>query len=268
MRIDGAIESILRQDRLVVLAFLFTVMVASWAYLLTGAGMDLSAFELTRVNRLAEPMAGMATGGASWTPGHAVVMFLMWWIMMIAMMLPGATPMILLFAAVNRRQRQRGNPYVPTTMFTATYLAAWAGFSLMATTLHWLAGETGLLAPGMVMTSPVHGAVLLIAAGLYQLTAIKRACVRHCRAPAVYLASHWRPGMRGALVLGLRHGVFCLGCCWFLMLLLFYGGVMNLYWITGLAGYVVLEKTIPAGHWLDGFLGVALVAWGILLIAP
>jgi len=259
---DSVVEALLRRDRLIVLASLFAVMAASWAYLLAGAGMEMSAFELTRMSR----MAGPAADAASWTVGHAAVMFFMWWIMMIAMMLPGATPMILLFAAINRRQRQGNGTCVPTSIFAATYLLAWAGFSGAATLLHWQADESGLLAPGMVMPGPVPGAILLIAAGLYQLTPIKQACVRHCRLPAAWIAAHWRPGKRGALVMGLQHGAYCLGCCWFLMLLLFYGGVMNLYWIAGLAAYVMLEKVLPAGHWLDRGLGVVLVGWGGWLV--
>lgn len=268
MRIDGTVENLLRRDRLIVLGTLCAVIAASWAYLLAGAGMGMSAVEMTRMSLMAEPMlAGAAAETMPWTPGYAVVMFLMWWVMMIAMMLPGATPMILLFAAVNRGRRKHGNPHVPTTLFAATYLLAWAGFSLAATVVHWLLSEAGMLAPGMVLSTPDQGAVLMIAAGLYQLTPIKQACVKHCRLPAAYLASHWRPGTRGALIMGLQHGVYCLGCCWFLMLLLFYGGVMNLYWITALAAYVLLEKAIPAGHRLDRGLAAVLIVSGIWLIA-
>ncbi|WP_417531270.1 DUF2182 domain-containing protein [Marinobacter lipolyticus] len=241
---DQGLERVLRRDRWVVLALLTVVIVASWSYLLAGAGMDMSAMAST-----------------DWSPGYAIIMFLMWWIMMIAMMLPGATPMILLFASVNRRQRTSGNPYVPTTLFTASYLLAWAGFSLLATVLHWGIKQAGLLAD-MALTNQLLGAGILMAAGIYQLTPLKQACLRHCRMPAMYIATHWRPGTRGAFIMGLQHGVFCLGCCWVLMLLLFFGGVMNLYWIAGLAVYVLIEKTIPTGNWLDYGLGVVLVAVG------
>lgn len=246
---DQSVERLLHKDRRVVLALLIAVTLASWTYLLAGAGMDMSAMETT-----------------NWSPGYAVVMFFMWWIMMIAMMLPGATPMILLFASVNRRQREQGNPYVPTTLFTASYLLAWAGFSLVATALHWTILQAGLLAH-MAITSEFLGAGILITAGAYQLTPLKQACLRHCRMPAMYIATHWRSGPRGAFIMGLQHGAFCLGCCWVLMLLLFVGGVMNLYWIAGLAIYVVFEKTIPAGNWLDYTLGVALIVAGVWLLA-
>jgi predicted metal-binding membrane protein len=110
------------------------------------------------------------------------------------------------------------------------------------------------------------GAGLLIAAGIYQLTPLKHACLRHCRSPIFFITHHWRPGDLGALRMGVEHGAFCTGCCWFLMALLFYGGIMNLYWIVGLAVFVLLEKTIPAGHWLGGLTGVLLIAWGAALV--
>ncbi|MFL1465991.1 DUF2182 domain-containing protein [Marinobacter sp. HN1S83] len=248
---DQSVERLLHKDRRVVLALLIAVTLASWAYLLAGAGMDMSAMETI-----------------TWSPGYAVVMFFMWWIMMIAMMLPGATPMILLFASVNRRQREQGSPYVPTSLFTASYLLAWAGFSLAATLLHWAIHQAGLLMH-MAVTSELLGAGILITAGAYQLTPLKQACLRHCRMPAMYIATHWRPGPRGAFIMGLQHGAFCLGCCWVLMLLLFVGGVMNLYWIAGLAIYVMIEKTISTGNWLDYGLGVILIAvGGWLLVQP
>ena len=267
MYFDDTVERLLRRDRIIVLSLLLAVIGASWGYVLAGAGMGMTAFEMTQMSLTAEPMAGMAMEPAAWSPAYAVMMFFMWWIMMIAMMLPSATPMILLFATVNRRRRESGSPYVPTTVFTGSYLLAWAGFALAATAVHWGLHQAGLLAPGMVVTSQLLGAGLLIAAGLYQLTPLKQACIRHCRMPAFYLASHWRPGMRGAFILGARHGAYCLGCCWFLMLLLFFGGVMNLYWIAGLAVYVLLEKTVPAGHWLDYGLGAALTLAGGALLA-
>jgi predicted metal-binding membrane protein len=267
MRLGAAVEGVLRRDGWVVLSILAAVIVASWAYILAGAGMGMPDVEATGTGRLAEPMAGMAMMPTAWSPGHAVVMFLMWWIMMVAMMLPGATPMILLFAAINRRQRRDGKPYVPTTLFTASYLAAWAGFSLAATALHWYLSSAGLIAPDMVVTSRLLGAGLLLAAGLYQLTPIKQACLKHCRLPAAYLASHWRPGPRGAVVMGLQHGAYCLGCCWFLMLLLFFGGVMNVLWIAGLTLLVLLEKVAPHGRFLARVSGAVLIGAAVLVLA-
>lgn len=202
-----------------------------------------------------------------WTPGYAMLMFTMWWIMMIAMMLPSAAPMILLFATINRKQREQKRPYIPTGIFAAGYVVVWGAFSIVATGLLWGLEGYGLLSGMMASTSIVLGAVLLIAAGIWQLTPLKHACLKHCRSPIQFISQHWRKGAEGAFRMGIEHGAYCLGCCWFLMALLFYGGVMNLYWIVGLAVFVLLEKTIPAGHWFGSLAGVGLLGWGIALLA-
>ena len=321
MIVDATLEALVRRDRLVGVTALTAVIALSWAYLLAGAGMGMSAFEMTRMSQLGmaggmseEGMTGMAMlAPAVWTPGYAVLMLFMWWIMMVAMMLPSAAPMILLFATVNRKQRDTGHPYVATSIFAVGYLAAWAGFSLVAVFLQWGFQRTGILSPMLVGTNVIFGGVLLLAAGVYQLTPIKHACLRQCRAPLAHSASaligvimlcdtnielppprvkrthmnfrrarlsmpvfasadcllstHWRRGTRGAIGMGLEHGAFCVGCCWFLMGLLFFGGVMNLYWIAGLALFVLLEKIVPAGHWLSFVTGVALLVWGAGMLA-
>ena len=252
-----------------VVTALTAVIALSWAYLLAGAGMCMSAFEMTRLAQrgMAEDMPGMAMmAPEAWTPGYAILMFFMWWIMMVAMMLPGAAPMILLFAALNRKQRDSGQPHVATSIFALGYLAAWAGFSLIATMLQWGFELTGMLSPLLVGTNVIFCGALLVAAGVYQLTPIKHACLRHCRSPLAFLGTRWRRGARGALRMGLEHGAYCVGCCWFLMGLLFFGGVMNLYWIVGLALFVLFEKIIPAGHWLGYATGVALSVWGAALL--
>ncbi len=264
--IDTSLEEVVRHDRLVVVIALTAVVVLSWTYLLAGAGMGMSAFEMTRLsqNGLAGGMADTAMMmPAIWTPGYAVLMFFMWWVMMLAMMLPSAAPMILLFATINRKQHDTGQPYVATSIFALGYLAAWAGFSTVAVIMQWGFERTGLLSPMLVRTNGIFGGVLLLVAGVYQLTPIKQACLRHCRSPLAFLSIHWRRGARGALRMGLEHGAYCVGCCWFLMGLLFFGGVMNLYWIVGLALFVLLEKFFPAGHWLGYATGVVLSVWGV-----
>jgi predicted metal-binding membrane protein len=259
---------VIRRDRLVVVTALAAVIALSWAYLLAGAGMGMSALEMTQAQRgMAEDMPGMAMATpAVWSPGYAVLMFFMWWIMMVAMMLPSAAPMILLFAALNRKQRDSGQPYVATSIFALGYLAAWAVFGLVATMLQWGLELTGMLSPLLVGSNEIFCGVLLVAAGAYQLTPIKHACLRQCRSPLAFLGTHWRRGARGALRMGVQHGAYCVGCCWFLMGLLFFGGVMNLYWIVGLALFVLFEKTIPAGHWLGYATGVGLSVWGAALL--
>jgi predicted metal-binding membrane protein len=211
-------------------------------------------------------MAGMMAP-AVWTPGYAGLIFTMWWVMMAAMMLPSAAPILLLFARVNRKEKFSGRPFIPTGIFAAGYLVAWGGFSVLATGLQWVLERLGLLSPVMVTTSYWLGGAILLAAGVWQLTPIKGMCLRHCRSPMGFLVQSWRPGRRGALRMGLEHGSFCLGCCWFLMGLLFFGGIMNLFWIIGLAGFVLLEKTIPMGSWIGRILGVGVAAWGVLMFA-
>jgi predicted metal-binding membrane protein len=273
--VDARLEAVVRRDRLIVVTALTAVIALSWAYLVAGASMGMSAFEMTRMSQLGmaggmseEGMACMAMmTPVVWTPGYAVLMFLMWWVMMVAMMLPSAAPMILLFATVNRKQRQTGHPHVATSIFAVGYLVAWAGFSLVAMLLQQGLERTGILSPMLVGTNVTFGGVLLLAAGIYQLTPIKHSCLRHCRSPLAFLSTHWRRGSGGALRMGLMHGAFCVGCCWFLMGLLFFGGVMNLYWIVGLALFVLFEKTVPAGHWLPYATGVALLTWGAGMLA-
>jgi predicted metal-binding membrane protein len=265
--IDDTLEAVVRRDRLVVVTALIAVIALSWVYLLSGAGMGMSAFEMTRMSRPGMGGSMAMLTPAIWTPGYAVLVFFMWWIMMMAMMLPGAAPMILVFATINRKQHEAGHPRVATSIFAAGYVAAWAGFSVVAVILQWAFERSGILSPMLVGTNMIFGSVLLLAAGAYQLTPIKQTCLRHCRSPLAFLGSHWQPGARGALRMGLTHGAFCVGCCWFLMGLLYFGGVMNLYWIAGIAVLVLLEKTVPAGHWLGYATAMALLLWGAGLLA-
>ena len=291
MAASSSLESVLRRDRLIVLTALVTVIVACWAYVFDCAGMGMATFERNALIRAPgdtdDDMPGMAMGedaadGISdmaiammapiaWTPGYAVLMFFTWWIMMMAMMLPSAAPMILLFARINRKQYDNGAPYVPTGIFAAGYLLVWGAFSLVTVSAQWGLERSVFLSSMMTSTSVLLGAGLLIAAGIYQLTPLKHACLRHCRSPLAFITQHWRPGDLGALLMGVEHGAFCTGCCWFLLALLFYGGIMNLYWMVGLTAYVLLEKTIPAGHWLGRIAGVLLIAWGgalLLVVVP
>ena len=275
MSVDARLEAVVRRDRLIVVTALTAVIALSWTYLLAGAGMSMSAFEMTRMSQLGMA-GGMSEGSMAcmaimtpviWTPSYVVLIFFMWWVMMLAMMLPSAAPMILLFATVNRKQRETGHPHVATSVFALGYLAAWAGFSLVAVILQWGFARTGMLSPMLVGTNMIFGGVLLLAAGIYQLTPIKHACLRHCRSPLAFFSTYWRRGARGALRMGLVHGAFCVGCCWFLMGLLFFGGVMNLYWIAGLALFVLSEKTVPAGHRIGYVTGIALLVWGAGMLA-
>jgi predicted metal-binding membrane protein len=271
---SSIIETVVKRDRLILIGGLVAVVLLSWVYILVGAGMNMTAFEMTAMSSSSAESSEMAMGDtmdmaraamiqpAVWTPRYATLMFFMWWVMMIAMMLPSASPMILLFASIYRKQKEQGAAYVPTTVFAAGYLVAWGGFSLLAAAAQWGLEQLGFLSAMMVSTNGLFGGVILIVAGIYQLTPLKHACLSHCRSPVQFITQHWRKGRLGAFRMGLDHGVYCLGCCWSLMALLFVGGVMNLYWIAGLALFILLEKMIPAGHRLGWRTGIVLVAWG------
>ena len=221
-----AIENVLRHDRMVVGAGLVLVTALSWFYILTGAGVDMMS-------------------PAAWNGGYFWLMFLMWWIMMIAMMLPSATPLILLAAAVNRKSQAESTPYGSSAAFTAGYALAWGAFSAIAVLTQWSLHQAELISSMLRSNSQLLTAQILMIAGIWQFTPWKHACLRHCRGPVEFLTRSRRAGNAGALVMGMHHGLFCLGCCWFLMALLFVGGVMNLYWIVGLAVYVWVEKILP-----------------------
>jgi predicted metal-binding membrane protein len=248
-----ALERALRQDRLVVLAGLAGVVALGWAYLLAGAGMDMS-------------MVGMAMEPMPWTLSYTLLMFAMWSIMMIAMMLPSAAPMVLLFTRIKRKDEASSTPAVGAGIFLAGYLVVWAAFSLAATLAQWGLERTGLVAMGMTSGSATFIGAILLCAGLYQLTPLKTACLRFCQSPVLFLSSHWRAGAVGAFRMGVVHGAYCLGCCWFLMALLFVGGVMNPIWVVGIAIYVALEKMLPIGPWLSRTAGATLALLGAFVL--
>jgi predicted metal-binding membrane protein len=262
---DTVLEAILRRDRQVIVAALIVVIAMAWLWILLGAGTGMSAVDVI-VGLSPERMVSMMAP-ALWTAGYAGIMFTMWWVMMAAMMLPSAAPILLLFARINRKEKSAGRPFIPTGIFAAGYLIAWGAFSAVATGLQWAFEQLGLLSPMMVTTSYSLGGAILLAAGVWQLTPIKGICLRHCRSPMGFFVQSWRPGRGGAFRMGLEHGSFCLGCCWFLMGLLFFGGIMNLFWIAGLAAFVLLEKTVPTGSGIGRIVGVGIAAWGVLLLA-
>ena len=249
-------EAILRRDRAAVVAALVLVIALCWIWIVTGAGTGMGAIEMTRMPR------DMVMTPATWTPAYSVLMFVMWWVMMLAMMLPSAAPMLLIFARITRQRGIIAQPWTPTGCFAAGYLAVWGGFSAVATALQWALEGTGLLSAMMVTTATWLGAIILAGAGLWQFAPLKQVCLRYCRSPIGFLTTHWRTGRTGAFRMGLEHGAYCLGCCWFLMALLFFGGVMNLWWIGGLATYILVEKVFPIGHRLSYAVGIGLIAWG------
>lgn len=244
----SALETLLRRDRALTLVGLGAATALAWAYMLAGGGMDMEAPTPGGMGMGAD----MVAARMAWTPSYAAVVFAMWWVMMAAMMLPSAAPAILIFAKISRTRRARAEPFAPAGAFAAGYLLVWGAFSFAATLLQWALERIGLIDMMMESVSVGLSAAILIAAGIWQFTPLKRACLVHCRSPLHFVIHGFRPGVGGALRMGMTHGLYCVGCCWFLMALLFYGGVMNLWWIAGLALYVLVEKAAPAARRSDG----------------
>lgn len=255
------LEAALRRERLVLAAALAAISALSWFYLWHGAGMGMSAWDMTAASLF--PHRLPAIPGEMDAPYLVVV--LMWWVMMIAMMTPSAAPLILLHALVLRRQSANGpDASLLPLLLLLGYLTAWLGFSLGVGLLQIALQPTGLLSDMMLWSRNAwFSAALLGAAGAYQFSPLKRVCLAQCRNPAMFLTRHWRPGATGAFGLGLRHGAFCLGCCWLLMLLLFVGGIMNLLWIAALTLLVLLEKLSPRGEWVSQATGALLFVWAL-----
>jgi len=261
-----AVEAALRRQRAVTIAALALLTLLAWVWLLLGAGMAMAPrAELHLFPRSAAgDMMGMAMPSAAWSAGQWLLAFSMWWVMMVAMMLPAAAPVILLYAKAAAVRPDAPRP--ATGSFLAGYLGVWGAFSLAAVLLQDALQRSGALAP-MTMESTARGlsAAILVAAGLYQLSPLKEACLAHCRNPAVFLSRHYRPGRMGAWRMGALHGAFCLGCCWLLMALLFVGGVMNLAWIALLSLLVAGEKLLPGGRRMGQAAGLGFIAWGALV---
>ena len=246
-----------RHDRAVVVAILLCVILASWAYLLIGVEMPMPE------------MAGMAMPMAApvWTAGYFALTLLMWMAMMAAMMLPSAVPMLLFYESIARKRAPQTTSVGSTSLFGLGYLVVWLGFSIAAVGLQFAFDQASLISPMLEATSAVLAGLILIAAGIYQWMPLKQACLRQCRSPLDFVITQWRAGSGSAFAMGLRHGAFCLGCCWTLMLLLFVGGVMNFAWIAGIALFVLVEKLSPAGHWIGKVAGGLLIAWGGIVLA-
>lgn len=255
------IEGVLRRERAVISVGLAAVVALAWGYLWHGAGMGMSALDMTSLtlfpHRQTDAMGSM---DAAWA-----VVITMWWVMMIAMMTPSAAPLILLYGVVLRRHAAAGqSAYVPSWLLLAGYLTVWLAFSVVAATLQKALQPAGLISEMMLWSrSATLSAAVLAAAGLYQLSPLKRACLTQCRSPVRFLTEHWRPGRFGSFMLGVRHGAYCVGCCWVLMALLFVGGVMNLIWIAALTLLVLVEKLSPVGEKIGKVSAGLLIVWAV-----
>jgi predicted metal-binding membrane protein len=251
------VDAALRRDRVIVALSLAAVVGLAWLYLWRTA--ERMPGEMG--GDMAMPMGGLDAATLGLT-------FVMWVVMMAGMMLPSAAPTVVLYAALVRKNAERGLVLPAAWIFAGGYLLAWAGFGLAAALLQAALERAGLLdSMTMAPTSRWLSAGLLVAAGAYQLTPLKDLCLGKCRDPVRFLMTHWQKGAAGALRMGARHGAYCVGCCWLLMLLLFTLGVMNLAWVALIAAFVLAEKLLPAGRFTSRFAGVALIVAGLAILA-
>jgi predicted metal-binding membrane protein len=254
-----ALEAVLRRDRAMVIGALAALALLCWLYLASLAA-------AARMDGMAG-MTGISPGAVQWTAREALATLLMWAVMMVGMMAPSVAPMILIYARVARQAKSRGTPFASAGWFALGYFLAWIAFATLATALQWGLGRALLISPAAARATPEFGAILLIAAGTYQWTPLKNACLTLCQSPLQFIQRHG--GFRGeraaSVKLGLRHGLYCIGCCWALMLLLFIGGVMNLLWIAAIGALVLAEKLIP-GRLFQRVTGLALIAAGAALL--
>ncbi len=262
----SALERLLARDRRLIAVALAALVVLAWGYLLVLSKQmsdDASMASMPGMRAMANmpDLSGVTAGAAQ----AIALTVLMWWTMMIGMMVPSAAPMILLFGNVQRRQLAAESPRLRVALFTAGYLAIWAAFSVLAAVAQLALTKLALLAPLDLTVTAWLGAVLVALAGVYQLTPLKNACLRRCRSPAEFLSSHWRRGNAGAFRMGIEHGLYCVGCCWLLMSLLFVVGVMHLVWVAVIAVFVLIEKLVPQGETTAKINGVALLALALFL---
>jgi predicted metal-binding membrane protein len=265
----STLETVLRRDRVVVAGALGVIAALAWGYVLwLAADMDMGGMDMTGFRMIPAGIGIMAPANAPWGAIEFAFVFAMWVVMMVGMMAPSAAPMILMYARVGRQGRAAGKPLAATGWFAAGYFLAWTGFSLAATLVQWMFERAALLDSRMASASNVLGGIVLIAAGVYQWMPLKDVCLTQCQTPLQFLMRHggFRADVPGCLLLGLRHGAYCVGCCWVLMALLFVGGVMNVLWIALLALLILLEKLTPFGRWVARAAGVASVAAGAWIL--
>lgn len=255
---DITLDAVFKRDRAIVIFGIAGVSLLAWAYMFhlawgmknVGVGMELAMPHIQ-----------------SWSAIDFLLTFVMWMVMMVAMMVPSSAPMIIMFATINRKRREQKGPFVSTGVFLLGYLLAWGWYSVLATLGQWGLKSATLLSPTMVSTSPILGGALLLAAGVFQFTPLKHACLTRCRSPLGFLMTEWRDGTRGAFIMGLRSGNYCVVCCWVLMSLMFVAGVMSLLWMAIIAAFVLVEKVAPGGKWVSHISGLLLIMWGAWMLS-
>jgi len=262
--------AVLRRDRIVVV-LAFTLLTAlAWSYLLwLSADMGMGGMDMGDFRMIPSGMGLMVPAHSPWQTIEFVFVFVMWTVMMVSMMTPSAVPMILMYARVGRHTAPQSTPFAATVWFAAGYFLVWLAFALLATLAQWALERTVLLDSWMASTSNVLGGLVFVVAGAYQWTRLKDVCLTQCQTPFAFVMGHggFRSDGLGSLMLGLRHGSYCVGCCWALMALLFAGGIMNVLWIAVLALFILLEKVTPFGRRIASFGGMVFIAAGAWLFS-
>lgn len=272
---EAALDPVLRRDRAIVATALAAITILAWAYVLwlaanmhAGSEPPMAMPKGMGMSEMGDMGAMLAPALRPWGGAEFAFTFAMWTVMMVGMMTPSVTPMVLLYANAGRKAKARGRPLAATGWFVAGYLLAWAGFSLAATLAQWQLTRLAVITPMLASASDLFGGAVLLAAGLYQWSPLKYACLVQCQSPLGFLLSRggFSESPWGSLRLGAEHGIVCVGCCWALMALLFVGGVMNLLWIAGLTILILLEKIVSKGALVPRIAGAAMVAAGLFLL--
>lgn len=261
----SVLERVLRRDRAVVLGALLILAALAWAYVLRLAhDMPMSGGSMEAM----PGMEAMAPSASPWSPGQLALAFAMWAVMMVGMMAPSAAPIALLYVRIARQANAQGHVFASTGWVVAGYLVAWIAFAALAAAAQAALLEAAVITPMLAGATRRFGGIVLIAAGAYQWTPLKDACLAQCRAPLDFIMHRggFRPEVNRAFMLGFRHGLYCVGCCWVLMALLFVGGVMNLLWVAGIAVFVLLERIAPGGRTIARIGGLAFAAAGAWLL--
>jgi predicted metal-binding membrane protein len=264
------LERVVRRDRAIVSIALIILTLLAWLYVLRlAADMEMGGMDMTGTRMVSTGIRMVMTSRLqAWSGAEFAFIFLMWSVMMVAMMLPSATPIVLLYARVGRMAAVDGEPFAPTGWFAVGYLLVWFGFAFAATSAQWGLERAALLTPMMESASNAVGGILLIMAGLYQWSPLKDTCLAQCQAPLLFIQRYggFRRNVLGALEIGVRHGAYCVGCCWALMTLLFVGGVMNVLWIAAIAALVLVEKVVVGGRLVSRAAGAGLIIAGVCLL--
>jgi predicted metal-binding membrane protein len=257
------IESVLRRDRLIVSIGLTAISTVAWVYILDLAlGMSGTATTGVHMSGTNMVMAVAEPNTMSWSLSELLLTFIMWTVMMVAMMTPSVAPTVLQFSWIYRKRHNQDSLLLATTLFLSGYFLVWTLFSGLATVAQWRLHTAALLSPGMAVTSRVLGGMLLVMAGVFQWTGLKHRCLRSCRSPIGFFLNEWREGRSGIFAMGIKHGRYCLECCFLLMAILFLAGVMNLLWVATIAALVLIEKLSKAGPAIARVAGAAMLVWG------